>query len=461
MITEKEVTSTLDHIHDGFKNRVNATLYQRLSHLRKLEKALKDYEQELIAALKNDFNKSEFETVLTEILPVMLEIKYFKKNLKSLMKAKRVRTPLPLMPASSRIMHEAKGVVLIIGAWNYPINLTLVPLVGAIAAGNTAIVKPSELTPHTAAVLEKMIKETFKSSFVRVLQGDGDFTSNLLDHPFDHIFYTGSTQVGQLVYEKAAKQLCPVTLELGGKSPAIFSRTVNYDKAVKRLIWGKMVNAGQTCVAPDYVLVPLARKEVFLESCTRYMKQFKVENLNNQTKIVNRRHFDRIEKLVTGKHKILFGGKFDAENLVIEPTIVEIFDQHHALMQEEIFGPVLPVYFYKDRIEIRKFYEKSPNPLALYIFSKDKPFIRDTIEAFPSGGVLINDTMMHLANEKLPFGGRGTSGFGNYHGNASFECFSHTKSVMKQVNWFDVDFRYFPFTDKKLGFLRKILNFFS
>ena len=302
MITEKEVTSTLDHIHDGFKNRVNATLYQRLSHLKKLERAVKTYEQEFIDALKKDFNKSEFETVLTEILPVMLEIKYFKKNLKSLMKEKKVRTPLPLKPASSRILHEAKGVVLIIGAWNYPINLTLVPLIGAIAAGNTAIVKPSELTPNVAAVLDKMITETFKSSFIRVLQGDGEFTSNLLDHPFDHIFYTGSTEVGQLVYEKAAKQLCPVTLELGGKSPAIFSRTVNYDKAVKRLIWGKMLNAGQTCVAPDYALVPLARKEVFLESCAKYLNEFKVEKLENQTKIVNLKHFNRIQKLINSIH---------------------------------------------------------------------------------------------------------------------------------------------------------------
>ncbi len=461
MISEKEVTSTLNHIHDGFKNRVNATLYHRLNHLKKLERAIKAYEQELVIALKNDFNKSEFETVLTEILPVMLEINYFKKNLKSLMKAKKVRTPLPLKPASSSIIHEAKGVVLIIGAWNYPINLTLIPLVGAIAAGNTVVVKPSELTPHTAAILEKLINETFSSSFVRVLQGDGEFTSRLLDHSFDHIFYTGSTEVGRLVYEKAAKQLCPVTLELGGKSPAIFSRTVNYKKGVKRLIWGKMVNAGQTCVAPDYALVPMDRREVFLENCAHYLRKFKVENAANQTKIVNQKHFERIQKRMTGNFEILFGGKFDAEQRMIEPTIVEIFDRYHPLMQEEIFGPVLPVYFYKDRTEIRQFYDVNPNPLALYIFSKDTPFIRDTIEAFPSGGVLVNDTMLHLANEKLPFGGRGTSGFGNYHGKASFECFSHKKSVMKQVNWFDLDYRYFPFTEKKLGFLRKILNLFS
>lgn len=457
---EKTATNKIvSDLREGFKQKENATLAQRLYHLNLLEKVVRNNENKIIEAIQKDFNKPEFETFLTELFPFYLEIKHFRKKLKKYMRPKSVGTPLPLLPASGKIYYEPKGVVLIIGAWNYPINLTFIPLVGALASGNTVLLKPSENTPHTAAIIHQIISEVFSPHVLKVVEGDGAFTSELLEEKFNHIFYTGSTQVGRIVYEKAAKQLCPVTLELGGKSPAIFGKSINLDKSVKRLIWGKIVNAGQTCVAPDYALIPIELKDQFLEKCKLYLQKFTFSEKAKQTKIVNERHFNRIVNLMQGAGTVHFGGESDSSELWIAPTIIEIPGLDNSLMQEEIFGPVLPVYFYKNPSEIKAFYANNPDPLALYIFSTDKIFTEEIIANYPSGGVLINDVMMHLAHEGLPFGGRGNSGFGHYHGKASFECFSHTKSVMKQVNWIDPSFRYPEYTPGKMNFLRKVLQF--
>ena len=439
----------------GFQEKKNFTLKQRLFHLDLLEKALVSREKDIQEALKKDFNKPFFETYLTEIFPVLDEIKHFKKNVRIYMQPERVKTPLFLLPASGKKYAEPKGTVLIIGAWNYPINLTLIPLVGAIAGGNTVLLKPSEIAVNSSAIVLEMISSIFPSDVIQVIEGDGVITTEILQNKFDHIFYTGSTQVGKIIYQKAAEKLTPVTLELGGKSPAIFHESANLKRSIKRLLWGKFLNGGQTCVAPDYALVPKAVKSQFLAICKEEIKHYL--NKDENSTIINQKHFDRITTLLNGNHEVHSGGDFNRETKYISPTIVEIFDTDSTLMSEEIFGPILPIYFYNSESEIEDFYRKSPNPLSLYIFSDNKSFTERIIENFPSGGVLINDVIMHLAHTNLPFGGRGYSGFGNYHGAASFQTFTHTKSIMKQVNWIDPNFRYRPYTEKKTNFLKKLI----
>ena len=455
---EKTILQIVNQLRSGFREKQNHSLKQRLHHLNLLEQCLTIHEDRFMEAMRKDFNKPRFETYLTEIFPVLDEIRYFKKNLKVLMRPERVSTPLPLLPASSSLYHEPKGVVLIIGAWNYPVTLTLVPLVGALASGNTVLLKPSEISSHTSALIAELLGIAFPGTVLQVAEGDGDYTSQILDHPFDHVFYTGSTQVGKIVYQKAAKHLSPVTLELGGKSPAIFHKSANLKKGVRRMLWGKFVNGGQTCVAPDYALVPVELKKEFLKSCIDVLTVFFKVPKENQSVIVNEKHFKRITSMLEGNHTLHLGGKTNPETRYIEPTLIEIYNLDHPAMQEEIFGPILPVYFYKSTDEIRQFYDNSPNPLALYIFSTNQKFTDEIIRDYPSGGVMINDVIMHLANVNLPFGGRGTSGFGNYHGAHSFQTFSHAKSVMKQVNWIDPSFRYQPYTEKKFRFLQRLVR---
>ncbi len=449
------ISEKVEILKKGFREKKNFTLKQRLVHLDLLEKAINSREKEIQGALHKDFNKPFFETYLTEIFPVLDEIKHFKKNLRNYMQPERVKTPLFLLPASGKKYAEPKGAVLIIGAWNYPINLTLIPLIGALAGGNTVLLKPSEIAVESSKMVLEIISNIFPSEIVQVLEGDGIVTTEILQNEFDHIFYTGSTHVGKIIYQKAAEKLTPVTLELGGKSPAIFHESANLKRSVKRLLWGKFLNGGQTCVAPDYLLIPNSLKSSFLASCKEEIKSYINENENSI--IINQKHFDRITSLLNGNHEVHFGGDFNRETRYISPTIVEIFDTESPLMSEEIFGPILPVYFYHAETEIEVFYRKSPNPLSLYIFSDNNSFAQKIIADYPSGGVLINDVIMHLAHPNLPFGGRGFSGFGNYHGAASFQTFTHKKSVMKQVNWIDPNLRYRPYTEKKTNFLKKLI----
>lgn len=453
------IAKSIQELRSGFDQNQNLSYKQRIHHLELLENMVHANEQAIMEALSQDFNKPAFETFLTEIYPVLDEIRHFKKHLRAYMQPERVGTPIQLLPASGKIYHEPKGVVLVIGAWNYPVNLTLMPVVAALAAGNTVLLKPSEIASHTSSLLFRLVRNSFPRNVLHVIEGDGEFTSKILDHRFSHIFYTGSSNIGKIVYQKAAVHLCPVTLELGGKSPAFFHESANFRKGVKRLLWGKFLNGGQTCVAPDYALVPIQKKEEFLKHCKAVMQKFYAADPEKQSAIINEKHFERITKLLEGNQVIHFGGKSDASRNYIEPTVVEIFGLEHPLMGEEIFGPLLPVYFYKDSHELRDFYENSPNPLALYIFSTSQKFTNHILENYPAGGVLINDVMMHLANPALAFGGRGSSGFGNYHGKFGFDTFSHTKSVMKQANWIDPSFRYPPFTPRKLSFLKRMISF--
>jgi len=454
-----EVQEVINELRNGFSNQKNFSCTQRRVHLDLLSLCLEECEQAFFDALTADFNKPPFESFLTEIFPVTDEIHFARKRLKRWIKPQKVRTAIQLFPASSRIHYEPKGTVLIIGAWNYPINLVLAPLVAALTAGNTVLIKPSELAPATSAALKKCLETYFPPDVLQVVEGDGAFTSALLEHKFDHVFYTGSTNVGRIIYEKAAKHLCPVTLELGGKSPAIFHTSANLAKGVKRLIWGKFLNGGQTCVAPDYVLVPLALKADFLKACKDNLDQFFRDGHATQSHIINERHFQRLVQLLQGNQVIHAGGENNPAELWIAPTVVEISDLSHPLMQEEIFGPILPVIFYDTEKEIKVIISRNPDPLALYVFSANTDFNKKTLCENPSGGAVINDVILHLSNAHLPFGGRGNSGFGSYHGFHGFQTFSHAKSVLRQVNWIDPSFRYAPYTNRKMKFLRKLTSF--
>lgn len=446
-------------LRTGFVNGQLKSYQHRIQILNKLYSVLKENEKAFYLSLKQDFQKEELETYLTELFVVYDEINFFRKHLKKLMAPRRIGTPLVILPAKSKIYYEPKGVVLIIGAWNYPVNLTLIPLVGAIASGNTVLLKPSEIAANTSALLENLINSNFQDDILKVVEGDASVTQKILEQKFDHVFYTGSERVGKIVYEAAAKHLSTVTLELGGKSPAIFGPSFKADTAIRRLLWGKMVNGGQTCVAPDYVLVPEASRALFTEKIKSTWTDFTSDQ--KFCRIINQRNYERLKGFLDGDYQVIAGGKTNDKDLFIEPTIIEINSLEHPIMREEIFGPILPVYFYQTEAELKAFYNNYPNPLALYIFSSDNNFTQKIIHNFPSGGVLVNHCLMHLANNKLPFGGRGTSGFGNYHGEHSMRCFSHEKAVMKQATWFDNKLYYKPYTSKNYKLLKRLTGLVS
>ncbi|WP_369405127.1 aldehyde dehydrogenase family protein [Piscibacillus salipiscarius] len=371
------------------------------------------------------------------------------------MQPKKVKTPASHKGAKSLIYKQPYGVTLIISPWNYPLHLAIAPLIGAIAAGNTAIIKPSELTPYTSDLIEEMIKETFEEKYITVVQGGPEISQELLDQSLDYIFFTGSVPVGKIVMEKASKQLIPITLELGGKSPCIVDRDAKVEYAARRIVWGKFVNAGQTCVAPDYLLVHESIKEKLLNQIkTEIEKMYGSNPLQSgeYTKIVNDTHFDRLSQYLNEGH-ISVGGETDRTNRLINPTLIEQLDWDSKIMQDEIFGPLLPVMTFNELEEVYDHVEQSRNPLALYYFSENEKNQEWIVRNISFGGGCINDTMMHLGNNQLPFGGIGTSGIGKYHGKYSFETFTHEKSVLKQTTAFDLAFRY---PNSKMG--RKILK---
>lgn len=449
-----------EELRSGFVGNLNKTYHQRIMHLSLLEKAIRQNESYLINALKEDFKKPEFETELTELFPFYLELKHFKKKLKDYMSYKEVNTPLTLYPAQSFIQYEPKGVVMIIGAWNYPINLTLIPVLNALAAGNTVLLKPSEIASYTSTMLARILNQTFDARVLKVVEGGAEVTQKLLSYRFDHIFFTGSSKIGKLIYQEAAKTLTPVTLELGGKSPAIVDKNTNIEKAIKRILWGKLVNAGQTCVAPDYLFFPRSKKKELISYLSKFINEFEWEDEEQFAHIINEQHYQQLKQFLKPNENYLYQGNTNDETLWISFFAIEVNDLLHPLMQEEIFGPILPVIFYDHLDEFYDIYAKNPNPLSLYIFSKQKKFIRTILQNFPSGGVLINDCLMHLAHVNLPFGGRGNSGIGNYHGFTGFKCFSHEKSVMKQKYWLDAFYRYPKYTNKRLNLIRRIKKLF-
>jgi aldehyde dehydrogenase (NAD+) len=421
----------------------------RKKQLKKLKSAIEAQEEEICRALAMDLGKPDFEAYTSEVVFMYMEINHTLKNLKKWMRTKKVSTPLPLLPASSRIIKEPYGLTLIIGAWNYPFQLLLGPLVGAIAAGNTAVLKPSELTPHTARIIESLIDDTFDQDYISVVQGEGaEVVPALMDkHRFDYIFFTGSVPVGKAIAQQAAKKLTPVTLELGGKSPAIVDRTANLKVAARRIAWGKFFNAGQTCVSPDYLLIEDKVKGPFIESMKEVLEEFYAEGTRHSrdyTRILNEKRFDTLIGYLE-QGRIILGGGHDRDNLYIAPTLMDEIRLDTPIMQEEIFGPILPMISFRNYDEVIQVIRKNPHPLSLYHFTGDKRKEKIIIEGVQFGGGAVNDTILHLSNPQLPFGGIGNSGIGSYHGQYSFDTFSHQKSVMKNITWYDNKLRYPPY----------------
>jgi len=442
-----------------FKAEKTKPLDERLKRLRALQAAVKKHEPALLAAVQKDLHKSEFEAFTTEIGLVYKEISHTLKRLKSWVKPKRVRTPLTHWGSRSFIVPEPYGVTLIIAPWNYPLQLALVPLVGAVAAGNTVVLKPSELAPHVSSAIGAVIAAAFEPEWVSVVEGGVETSTALLAEKTDYILFTGSTQVGRIVMTAAAKHLTPVTLELGGKSPCIVSGDADLKLAAKRIAFGKFTNAGQTCVAPDYVYVQREVKDVFLTHLAAAVKELYGDDpLRNPsyTHLISDRHFARLAAFLSDG-RVVIGGQTDASQRAIAPTVLDGADWSSPVMQDEIFGPILPVLAY-DRIEdVYEAVLARPKPLALYLFSSSRELQQRVIDRLSFGGGCINDTLMHFASSYLPVGGVGESGIGSYHGENTFLTFSHQKSVLRQATWFDIPLRY-PTSKAGLKIIRRLMK---
>ena len=376
------------------------------------------------------------------------------------MKPKRVRTQITDFPGSSFRYAEPFGVVLIISPWNYPVNLTLSPLIGALTAGNTAVIKPSEYSVNTSKVIEEMIEDTFEEKYVKVIQGGIEVNQELLDQKFDYIFFTGSTNVGRIVMEKASKHLTPISLELGGKSPVIVDKDVNVQVAAKRITFGKYLNSGQTCIAPDYLFIHKDIKEEFISEMNKNIIEFYGENPLESSiygSIINQRHFNRLKNYLDDGTCVI-GGTVDEEQLKIAPTLLDSVELSSLVMKEEIFGPILPIISYTEIDEVIDFIGSRPKPLALYLFTENSGIEKKVLSECQFGGGCINDTVMHIASEYLPFGGVGESGMGSYHGAKSFETFSHYKSILKKRTWFDLPVRYAPYSPAKKKLIKRFLK---
>lgn len=445
--------SLIDELNDMrsfYLEGTTKSLAFRKNQLKKLHLSLQKHQKNIAEALYKDLKKSPEEAFGTETGLVLSEITHSIKNLHRWLNPEEVRTNLLNQPSGSKIYRDSLGVVLIIAPWNYPMQLLMIPLVGAIAGGNTVILKPSELAPATASVVEKIIMETFSSQYIKVVQGDGSEVVPLMmkNFRFDHVFYTGSLPVGKAIYKLAAEQIVPVSLELGGKSPAIVERDANLSVAARRIVQGKFMNAGQTCIAPDYVLVHEDIKNEFIEKLKEAILQFysaDPEISGEYGKIINQQRFDiLIGYLNFGK--IIYGGKYNKESLFIEPTVLEgVNEPRSAVWTEEIFGPILPLFTFKTHEEAKALVERNPNPLAFYLFTSSRKMEERWIAEVSFGGGCINNTAWHFANHYLPFGGVGNSGIGAYHGKSSFDTFTRAKPIMKTPVWFDPSIKYPPF----------------
>ncbi|MDD2217640.1 MAG: aldehyde dehydrogenase family protein [Eubacteriales bacterium] len=446
------------------------SLQDRLKDLKRLRIGIECFEDQICEALYKDLGKGRSEAYMTEIGSVYASISYAEKHLKEWIRPEKRKTPFYLLPATSQVRYEAYGNVLIIGPFNYPFRLIMVPLIGAICAGNDAVVKPSEIATHTEKVIAEIVAEAFTNGNVQCVTGGAETTEKLINSGFDYIFFTGSANVGRKILEAAAETLTPVTLELGGKSPVIVCNDADIKLAAKRIMWGKTINAGQTCIAPDYVLADKTISDELIIEMERACQEFFGENAalsDDYSRIINERHFKRIQEMLNAdKDYIVIGGASDIRDLYIEPTILDLGECENALpcatMQEEIFGPVLPIISYDSLGQIWELMSSGKgvlgNPLALYIFTEDAAKQEQLLEGIPSGGVCINDTILHITGEYLPFGGVGASGMGAYQGKESFLTFSHKRSIMARSNILAHDIMYPPYRGGKLAMIKKLLR---
>jgi aldehyde dehydrogenase (NAD+) len=432
----------------------------RLMQLRRLRGVIKKHEMEILTALNKDLNKSAFEGYATELGMVYDEIRYVMKHLRQWTKPKIVKTPISQFPSVSRIYTEPYGVVLIMAPWNYPFQLAMEPLIGAIAAGNCVVIKPSKDSKYTSKIIADIIRKAFRPSYITVVSGGREANQNLLEGKFDYIFFTGSVAVGRVVMKAAAKHLTPVSLELGGKSPCIVDETADISVAAKRIVWGKFINAGQTCVAPDYILVHPAVKVRLINYIKKYIAQFygKHPCSNDEyPKIINEKHFKRLLGLMEGGARVVVGGKYDEQTQQIEPTVLDKVQWNSDVMSQEIFGPILPIIEYEHISEAVNRINEHPKPLALYLFTQDRKIEKYVLKNTSYGGGCINDTVVHLATHYMPFGGVGESGMGGYHGRASFDTFTHKKSILKKSNCIDIPLRYPPYKNH-ISIIKRVMK---
>ena len=441
-----------------FRTGVTRGVDFRIDMLKKFRKAIIENDELISAALKADLNKQPFESYMCETGLLLEEINFHIKRLKKWSKTRRVKSGIGQLPGKSYVCPEPYGVVLIMAPWNYPVQLCLLPLVGAISAGNCAVVKPSAYAPESSRVISKLIESAFPTGFVTAVEGGRDANKALLDEPFDYIFFTGSVAVGKTVMEAAAKRLTPVTLELGGKSPIIVDETANLPLAARRIAFGKVLNAGQTCVAPDYLMIEKSVEAPFIEEYKKALADFFPDgDMSGMVRIINDKHFERVCNILDNSGSIAIGGARDAETRFIEPAVLTGVPVDSPAMQQEIFGPVLPVLPYEKLDDCIDFIRSRPKPLALYIFSENKMNQEKVLNSCSFGGGCINDTVIHLASSHMSFGGVGESGMGSYHGKKSFDTFTHYRSVLKQGK-LDVKLRYFPYKSGKEKITRMILK---
>ncbi|KMP99649.1 aldehyde dehydrogenase [Bacillus cereus] len=453
------ISSIVSRQKEYFLKGHTRSIETRKNNLKKLYEGIQHFEEEIFQALKLDLNKSVHESFTTEVGYVLKEISFQLKHMSSWSKPKRVRTALTHFGSKGKVVPEPYGVTLIIAPWNYPFQLAIAPLVGALAAGNTIVLKPSELTPSVSKVLKRMLDELFPEELVAVVEGGVEESTSLLREPFDYIFFTGSVGVGKVVMEAAAKQLTPLTLELGGKSPCIVHKDAKIEVTARRIVWGKFLNAGQTCVAPDYMYVHSSVKEKLVEALRHeIIEQYSKEPLQNENyvRIVSERHFERLCRFLQDG-QVVIGGNYKKDTLHIEPTVLADITWQDAVMEDEIFGPILPIIEYDNIEEVIGTIQQHPKPLALYVFSEDKEVQKKVTSNISYGGGCINDVVYHLATPYLPFGGVGSSGLGGYHGEESFRTFSHYKSILAQSTAFDMKIRYSS-TKSALKFIRKLLK---
>ncbi len=456
---DKSLKSIIDNQINYFSSKKTIDIASRINSLKKLLKEIKASENEIELALYKDLGKSKGESYLTEINFVYTEINIALKNIKKWTKRKAVKSSLINFPSSDYIVPEPYGLTLHISPWNYPFQLSIAPLIGAIAAGNTVVLKPSEYSKNTSLLLEKILSNVFDPGHVVVVNGGVDISTKLLEFKWDYIFFTGSIGVGKIIAKAAANNLTPTTLELGGKNPCIVDETASIEISAKRIVWGKFTNCGQTCIAPDFIVVNKKIKNKFIDALKKQIVKIYGNNVvdnDEYGRIISDKHMNYLVSLLE-KENIIHGGKFNFDDKFFEPTLVEINNLESKVMEDEIFGPILPIIEYDDFKEVHDIIKKYSHPLALYIFTKKKEFGRKFLESYPFGGGAINDTVMHIANDRLPFGGVGQSGMGKYHGESTFNTFSHFKPYLNKPLWIDPPLRYPPFKNK-INFLKKILK---
>ncbi|WP_421802750.1 aldehyde dehydrogenase [Flagellimonas sp.] len=447
--------------NDFFATQKTKEVAFRKKYLKKLQQEVLDQEDAVCDALYADFKKPKFESLATETQLVLAELKHAIKNVKSWSEPNPVGASLLNFPSKEWIQPEPYGKVLVISPWNYPFMLTMSPLIGALAAGNTAILKPSEYSPNTSKIIAQIIRKVFPPEYVTVVEGGVEVSTELLAQKWEYIFFTGSTRVGKIVYQKAAEHLTPVTLELSGKNPCIVDATASISLAAKRIAWGKLINAGQTCIAPDYILVHKSVKNALVDGLKANIAQFYGKNIeasNDFARITTNKHYEELKAMLKGQN-LLFGGSYNDEDQYLEPTLVDEPQKDSTIMEGEVFGPILPIISYEDESELDEYISRYPNSLAFYVFSNNKKFQKRMMRQYSFGGGTINDVVVHISNKDLPFGGVGQSGIGGYHGKYSFDLFSHHKSIVKRGTWLDVPLRYAPY-NISLNLIRKIKYLF-